>query len=173
MKSVVYLITVNVLLLTGQHAIAQSAFDDWDQFYKLVNIQELLKREYEYKARTEENKEIAQYYLDFSKVRFLGKFNGEIEKIPVETKESAQRSMLVRTGNQTFVNEYYQHQVKIYVNEKYFWMPIQKQLLASFKSEVEMNKNVLLYCFFALEHSEDGELKIIFLISDFATDYSL
>lgn len=171
MRKSTHLALLIVFFFTSFTSIAQSAYEGWDSKYQLVNLSELINMEEEYEKRVESDTTEVQYYLGMNSYRFLAKFNGKFRKASEETLLSMERVLRVKTGNPAVVRQLIKNEAEFRVGTRSIWMPIQETLVSNLKGEVESGNEVLLYTLLCTEHSTEGELRLSFLISEFAASW--
>jgi hypothetical protein len=149
-------------------AFSQNQWQSWNDNYKPIVFEELMKSELAYADTIEKSDMEEKYYLRMDTYRFMAFFTGELRPLADSTRSSMKRVYRM-LGNRDYlwvIDEIkYAYQFKI--EDKNYWFAMQSNLDKAFKKEMKKPGPVYLYCLFLNEHELSGTLHNTFLVSEF------
>ena len=160
-----------ILILLLLNAISSFSQDNpwktWDERYKSIEYKQLIEYEKQYADSVENNPEIAQYFTRIGNYKLIGKYLGESRRIKKDVLLSMMRVFKLFIGNPEKLYKSISSEFLFEIEGEKVWFPIQQVLETDFKKEIKKNDNVVLYCLFLNEHSQDKVLYNTFLVSEF------
>ena len=156
-----------VLLVILTSGYCQNEFEQWDENYRLIKLEEVIEKELIYSDSINYLNNIPKTYARIDKYRFEAQFTGKKRKIKPEVLNSMKFVFNLFIGNPEQIEGLVKSELQFTVNGKEYWMPIQKQLEKPFKKEIKKNSKAILYCLFMNEQNYKGELFNTCFISEF------
>ncbi len=161
-----------ILIVVTKVGFSQSGFEDWDENYKFINVDEVIAFEEKYAQEVEKDTTTGHYYVRIDTYRFFAEYTGNIRLVKDDVINSVKRVLKIKTGDSGILNDLVSKEYEFNVGNSKVWMPIQNQLLDFFNNEVNKGDKVLLYALFTNEHHFEGGITNIFLISEFTTEWT-
>ena len=137
----------------------------WNKNYQLVNIREILDSKKVHVDSINKGMITGNYYTGAYKYRFKAIRKGDHREISSDIKQTIAKVLKIHGADQQYIN-LLKYEVLMECNGQQIWMPIQSQLLKSFKEEIKKGAQAMLYCSLLTDYSKKG-LNNIFIISEF------